>query len=134
MSRLLHSLSCAKHKVLKKEPEGRTVGKQDVFHFNESFTDKMRRIKIPLPPMDEKKKVMEDVDKDRRYATDAAIVRIMKTRKQMQHQQLVMECMQQLQKMFKPDFKMIKKRIEDLINREYLERDKDNQQLFRYLA
>jgi cullin 1 len=134
VSRLLHSLSCAKHKVLKKEPEGRTVGKQDVFHFNESFTDKMRRIKIPLPPMDEKKKVMEDVDKDRRYATDAAIVRIMKTRKQMQHQQLVMECMQQLQKMFKPDFKMIKKRIEDLINREYLERDKDNQQLFRYLA
>merc|ERR1711934_1248831 len=78
---LMHSLSCAKHKVLKKEPEGRTVGKQDVFHFNESFTDKMRRIKIPLPPMDEKKKVMEDVDKDRRYATDAAIVRIMKTRK-----------------------------------------------------
>merc|ERR1711903_158580 len=50
VSRLLHSLSCAKHKVLKKEPEGRTVGKQDVFHFNESFTDKMRRIKIPLPP------------------------------------------------------------------------------------
>ena len=94
----------------------------------------MRRIKIPLPPMDEKKKVMEDVDKDRRYAIDAAIVRIMKTRKSMQHQQLVMECMQQLQKMFKPDLRMIKKRIEDLINREYLERDKDNSSVYNYLA
>lgn len=33
-----------------------------------------------------------------------------------------------------PDFKVIKKRIEDLIAREYLERDKDNANLFRYLA
>jgi cullin 1 len=52
----------------------------------------------------------------------------------MQHQQLVMEVVQQLSRMFKPDFKLIKKRIEDLIAREYLERDKDNPQLFKYLA
>ena len=37
--------------------------------------------------MDEKKKVIEDVDKDRRYAIDAAIVRTMKSRKVLQHQQ-----------------------------------------------
>jgi cullin 1 len=29
---------------------------------------------------------------------------------------------------------LIKKRIEDLTDRDYLERDKDNPQLFRYLA
>lgn len=52
----------------------------------------------------------------------------------LQHQQLVMEVVQQLSRMFKPDFKLIKKRIEDLIAREYLERDKDNPQLFKYLA
>ena len=89
---------------------------------------------VPLPPVDEKKKVIEDVDKDRRYAIDAAIVRTMKSRKVLQHQQLVMEVVQQLTRMFKPDFKLIKKRIEDLIAREYLERDKDNPQLFKYLA
>ncbi|KAH0458837.1 hypothetical protein IEQ34_011651 [Dendrobium chrysotoxum] len=33
-----------------------------------------------------------------------------------------------------PDFKAIKKRTEDLITRDYLERDKDNPNLFRYLA
>ncbi|KAL0712166.1 hypothetical protein Bca4012_019144 [Brassica carinata] len=53
------------------------------------FTDRMRRIKIPLPPVDERKEVVEDVDKDRRYAIDAAIVRIMKSRKVLGHQQLV---------------------------------------------
>lgn len=56
---------------------------------------------IPLPPVDERKKVVEDVDKDRRYAIDASIVRIMKSRKVLGHQQLVMECVEQLSRMFK---------------------------------
>ncbi|CAK9878311.1 unnamed protein product [Sphagnum jensenii] len=132
--RLLHSLSCAKYKILNKEPNSKSVTQTDYFEFNIKFTDKMRRIKIPLPPMDEKKKVIEDVDKDRRYAIDASIVRIMKSRKVLPHQQLVLECVEQLGRMFKPDFKVIKKRVEDLIAREYLERDKDNPNMFKYLA
>ncbi|KAK7412949.1 hypothetical protein VNO78_04736 [Psophocarpus tetragonolobus] len=132
--RLLHSLSCAKYKILNKEPNTKTISSTDHFEFNSKFTDKMRRIKIPLPPVDEKKKVIEDVDKDRRYAIDASIVRIMKSRKVLNYQQLVMECVEQLGRMFKPDVKAIKKRIEDLISRDYLERDKDNANLFRYLA
>ncbi|AQK42194.1 Cullin-1 [Zea mays] len=132
--RLLHSLSCAKYKILNKEPANRSISPNDVFEFNSKFTDRMRRIKIPLPPVDEKKKVVEDVDKDRRYAIDASIVRIMKSRKVMGHQQLVAECVEQLSRMFKPDFKAIKKRIEDLITRDYLERDKDNANTYKYLA
>ncbi|KAL5649397.1 hypothetical protein ACJX0J_040206, partial [Zea mays] len=99
--RLLHSLSCAKYKILNKEPANRSISPNDVFEFNSKFTDRMRRIKIPLPPVDEKKKVVEDVDKDRRYAIDASIVRIMKSRKVMGHQQLVAECVEQLSRMFK---------------------------------
>nr|GMD74219.1 cullin-1-like [Ipomoea batatas] len=99
--RLLHSLSCAKYKILNKEPSTKTISPTDVFEFNSKFTDKMRRIKIPLPPVDEKKKVIEDVDKDRRYAIDASIVRIMKSRKVLGYQQLVMECVEQLGRMFK---------------------------------
>lgn len=52
----------------------------------------------------------------------------------LQHQQLVMEVVQQLSRSFRPDFKLIKKRIEDLIQREYLERDSENPQMFKYLA
>ncbi|QHO54958.1 Cullin [Arachis hypogaea] len=117
-----------------KEPNTTTISPNDTFEFNYKFTDKMRRIKIPLPPVDERKKVIEDVDKDRRYAIDAAIVRIMKSRKVLGHQQLVLECVQQLGCMFKPDIKAIKKRIEDLITRDYLERDKENPNTFNYLA
>ncbi|KAM3755485.1 hypothetical protein ACB098_02G043000 [Castanea mollissima] len=132
--RLLHSLSCAKYKILNKEPNTKTISPTDYFEFNSKFTDKMRRIKILLPPVDEKKKVIEDVDKDRLYAIDASIVRVMKSRKVLGHQQLVMECVEQLGHMFKPNLKAIKKRIDDLITRDYLERDKDNPNFFRYLA
>ncbi|KHG05433.1 Cullin-1 -like protein [Gossypium arboreum] len=132
--RLLHSLSCAKYKILSKEPNTKTISHGDYFEFNSKFTDKLRRIKVPLPPVDERKKVVEDVDKDRRYAIDAALVRIMKSRKVLGHQQLVSECVEQLSRMFKPDIKAIKKRMEDLITRDYLERDKENQNMFRYLA
>ncbi|WZZ84119.1 hypothetical protein YC2023_104691 [Brassica napus] len=132
--RVLHSLSCAKYKFLKKEPASKTISKTDSFEFNSKFTDKMRRIKVPLPPVDDRKKVVEDVDKDRRYAIDASLVRIMKSRKVLPHQQLVSECVEQLSRMFKPDIKMIKKRIEDLISRDYLERDTENPSTFKYVA
>ncbi|XP_060668646.1 cullin-1 [Ziziphus jujuba] len=132
--RLLHSLSCAKYKILNKEPNTKTISPIDHFEFNSKFTDKMRRIKIDLPPLDEKKKVIEDVDMDRRYAIDASIVRIMKSRKVLGHQQLVMECVEQLGHIFEPDYNLIKKRIESLITRDYLERDEDNPNQFRYVV
>ncbi|MEI4855993.1 cullin, partial [Klebsiella pneumoniae] len=59
--RVLQSLSCAKYKILNKSPSSKTVSSTDYFEFNSKFTDRMRRIKVPLPPVDERKKVVEDV-------------------------------------------------------------------------
>ncbi|KAK9927642.1 hypothetical protein M0R45_024818 [Rubus argutus] len=133
--RILHSLSCGKYEILIKEPNTKIISPNDTFEFNSMFTDKMIRIKIPLPPVDnERREVMKDVDNDRRYAIDAAIVRIMKSRKVFGHQELVVECVEQLRHMFKPDIKTIKKRVEDLITRDYLERDKENQKIYRYVV
>ncbi|KAL0725132.1 hypothetical protein Bca4012_039731 [Brassica carinata] len=131
---VLHSLSCATYKILIKEPATETVSKTDVFEVNSKFTARMSRVKIPLSYVDERKKVVEDVDNDRRYAIDASIVRIMKGKKVLGHEQLVSECVKQLSGMFKPDVKAIKNRIEELIERDYLERDKMNFNMFRYLA
>lgn len=45
-------------------------------------------VQIPAPPQEERRKVMENVDQDRKHAIDAAIVRTMKSRKVLQHQQV----------------------------------------------
>ena len=45
-------------------------------------------LQIPLPPQDERKKVVEDVEVDRKHAVDAAIVRTMKSRKQLLHKEV----------------------------------------------
>ena len=82
---------------------------------------------------EEKDSTRQTVDEDRKHAIEAAIVRIMKARKTLQHQQLVAEVLAQLS-FFRPNVKVVKKRIEALIEREYLERAPDTLNTYRYLA
>jgi len=110
----------------------------DKFSVNAEFSNKSRRIKIPnlvLKISDkERSDINESTMEDRKFAMDAAIVRLMKARKQMDHQSLILETSKQLMQHFRPDPKLIKRRIEDLIAREYLERDEKQPNIYRYLA
>ena len=67
-----------------------------------------------------------------RVRTDAGLSR---QRKELSHQKLMAEVIQQLTARFKPDVNMVKKRIESLIEREYLERIEEREPAaYRYLA
>jgi len=78
--------------------------------------------------------VSEKVDEDRRHMVEAAIVKIMKTRRRIDHNSLVLESTKLLATKFNPDPVMIKKRIESLIEREYLERDTEDRRYYKYIA
>lgn len=130
--RLLHSLSCGKWQTLRKHPKGRTISTTDTFSFNEGFSCSFKRVRIPMPSLDETHNPKR-VQEDRSNAIEAAAVRIMKTRRNMSHQELVTEVLKQLH-LFKPNPKVIKRRIEHLIEREYLERDPEKPNVYRYLA
>jgi len=132
----LQSLACAKQRVLRKEPKGRDVADDDVFFFDADFKHPLFRIKVNSIQMreneQENEQTTERVFQDRQYQIDAAIVRIMKARKTLTHSLLISELYQQLKFPLKPPD--LKKRIESLIDREYLERDASSSSVYRYLA
>eukprot|EP01023_Acetabularia_acetabulum_P049241 TRINITY_DN5249_c0_g1_i7.p1 TRINITY_DN5249_c0_g1~~TRINITY_DN5249_c0_g1_i7.p1 ORF type:complete len:627 (+),score=66.81 TRINITY_DN5249_c0_g1_i7:256-1881(+) len=136
LKRTLQSLACGKVRVLKKIPKGAEIDDADEFVFNEDFSNNLYRIKINTIQLketeEENKKTNEQVLQDRQYQIDAAIVRIMKTRKTLSHQLLVKELIQQLRFAVRPQD--LKKRIESLIEREYLERDQNDKNIYNYLA
>lgn len=77
-------------------------------------------------PDEERKDVRDKIESDRRHELDAAIIRIMKGRQQLDHNELIAELSSQLRHRFTPTMDMIKKSIEGLIAREYLSRTEEN--------
>ena len=136
LRRTLQSLACGKARVLQKNPRGRDVCDGDKFVFNANFNHQLFFVKINQVQMkettEEQKATEERVFQDRQYQIDAAIVRIMKMRKTLSHTLLLNELYTQLKFPVKPPD--LKKRIESLIDRDYMERDKDNSNQYNYMA
>ncbi|KAK2591251.1 hypothetical protein QQS21_011059 [Conoideocrella luteorostrata] len=144
LMRALTAIAVApKSRVLSKDPPTKAVKAGDKFTFNSSFQSKTVRIKAPIinavskvEDTQERKTTEEKNNQTRAHIVDAAIVRIMKSRKESSHSQLVSEVLSQLVGRFKPEVSLIKKRIEDLIVREYLERPDEEEapSMYRYVA
>jgi len=117
------------------------------------------QIRVPLnvPVRSEAKAeaadVMKTVDEDRKLVMQAIIVRIMKSRRvsllqpdsfsmmidtlvpqTMKNQALIQETITQLSTRFTPKVADIKKAIDNLIDKEYLERQEGSRDTFNYLG
>lgn len=112
--------------------------KDDMYELNLGFKSKKIRVNLNAPIKAEQKTesadVMKHVDEDRKMLIQATIVRVMKSRKEMKHQQLINETLAQLQARFKPKLGDVKKAIDVLIDKEYLERVEGQRDLYKYLA
>ena len=75
---------------------------------------------------------VKHIEIERGTTIDAAIVRIMKSRKIISHVLLVAEILDHLS-FFIPDPKQIKQRIEMLIEKEYLKRDAKDVKTYHYM-
>lgn len=121
---------------LTKHPKGREINETDTFTLNANFTDPKYRIKINTVQLKEtaaeNKETHERVAADRNYETQAAIVRILKARKRITHSELVAETIRVTKNRGTLDVSGIKKNIDRLIEKEFLEREDDG--MYAYIA
>jgi len=150
LERHLLSLAHPKVRILRKTPNNKSIAPDHAFAYNTGYVSKLKRVKIPLlsakttpggkkagtpmSPGGVETDLPDSVLEARKNRVEAALVRIMKARKTLEHNNLLAEVVKQLSSRFNVDPGFIKKRIESLIDREYIERDKDNRRLYHYLA
>jgi cullin 3 len=152
LRRHLISLCTPKHRILKKGSKGKGISSDDdTFAFNVDYASKLKRVRIPLVKDSMVTRGSDDaaasaavagtdgaiplpVEEDRRHLVEAAVVRIMKARKALHHNDLIAEVTRQLSVRFNPAPQFIKKRIESLIEREYLERSTEDHRVYSYVA
>jgi len=115
--------------ILIMKPRITDVESSDEYFFNESFESKTKVVTIPvtfisswLGQKDEIRKYSESQSRFDTERLQACIVRVMKSEREMTHARLLSHVMQVYPTGSKPEFSMIKKGIDALINREYIER------------
>ncbi|KAI1007190.1 Cullin-1 [Podosphaera aphanis] len=112
------------------------IGPGKMFNLNYDFKSKKLRINLNIAVKSEQKQEVDDthknIEEDRNLLMQSVIVRIMKARKKMKHTQLVTETISQIRSRFVPKIPDIKKCIEILLEKEYLERLDDDE--IGYLA
>ncbi|KAI0055375.1 Cullin-domain-containing protein [Artomyces pyxidatus] len=110
----------------------------DQYDLNPNFKSKKIRVNLNQPIKAEVKAesndVLKTVDEDRKYVIQATIVRIMKARKTMKNQPLIQEVISQISQRFTPKIPDIKKAIDTLLEKEYIERVEGTRDNFAYVA
>ncbi|KAK5135672.1 hypothetical protein LTR08_004973 [Meristemomyces frigidus] len=125
-----------KAKVITANPEGAAPQSGTTYSLNHGFKSKKLKVNLNMAIKAEQKQEAEDthktIEEDRKMLMQSAIVRIMKSRKKMKHSELVGETIAQIKNRFSPKIPDIKKCIDILLEKEYLERLDDNE--LGYLA
>jgi cullin 1 len=137
-------MSLIKTKVLLMAPKDvPSITKKHKFTLNAQYKNKRQRVLINIPANEPKEPGSGDnkvsdtqriIEEDRKLQIQAAVVRIMKSRKTLNHGNLMSEVLQQLQNRFKPKIPMIKKCIDILIEKEYLQRVEGQKDMYSYVA
>lgn len=127
-----------KEMISKKNPKDQII--EDTDEFELCNFPKIEKMRVKYKPGTaqtlerESKDLKEQLMEERNNLMDLTLVRVMKSRKTLEMQILIEEASQQLLKLFTPNPKLMKKRIEHLIEREYMERDEENPRVLKYIA
>uniref|UniRef100_A0A8C3BPM1 Cullin-2 n=1 Tax=Cairina moschata TaxID=8855 RepID=A0A8C3BPM1_CAIMO len=125
-------------KMINHDSDKEDVEAESTFSLNMNFSSKRTKFKITTSMQKDTPQEMEQtrsaVDEDRKMYLQAAIVRIMKARKVLRHNALIQEVISQSRARFNPSISMIKKCIEVLIDKQYIERSQASADEYSYVA
>jgi cullin 1 len=123
---------------IKRSGEGKELSENDKFGIRSEIKTKKRRLKFAggsaAKTDSESKDVEKSIDKQREFEIDAAMVRIMKSRNVLSWNELTSESIRALKDRFQPNPRMLKRRLESLIEREFMARDQNDAKIIRYVA
>lgn len=110
----------------------------DQYDLNPNFKQKKTRVNLYQPTQVETQvastEVLKAVSEERKHVIQAAIVRTMKTQKTMKSQALIEEVISQLSQRFVPNVSDVKKAIDVLLERDYIERTEGAPDTFAYIV
>jgi len=118
------------------------IVKHDTFSLCHNFRSKQRRFYVRTRHFKKdkdidsqsQKQTETEIRKTRELQVDACVVRIMKARNVLKHNELLREVVEQLRHQFLPQPSLIKRRIESLILREFLRRVDEDMSIYQYCA
>lgn len=116
--------------------DAKKIEESDQISFNADFVSKTLKVSIPTPKKAvarTKTGITASCEENRKFVYDATIVRIMKSRRKLNFNEIITETLSQVT-LFRGDIKSIRARIEDLIQREFIRRDEQDGTVFHYVA
>jgi cullin 3 len=140
----IQPLVYSKYSILEKENEPPSdkgiITKKDIFILRNKIPVAKLPLKLQFPQgsaNQQKKEADENhqqVMKQREFEIEAAMVRVMKTRNRLDWNQLQVEVINSLKNRFIPDTRMLKKRLESLVDRQFMRRDENDPKIIIYIA
>ena len=104
------------------------------YNYKSKNLKKNLNITLKVDKVKENKKIVEESETDMNFILQSIIIKIMKTRKELDHDILVNECITNIGNRFKIKLSIIKKCIEILIDKEYLSRCENNNNRYKYIS
>lgn len=128
-----------KHSLLIKESAGKKLTESERVRLNDEFESKNKRINFMNSKSKIQKKIVvehvtADVDiiKERKYKLEAVVIKIVKSKRKIQHKDLIVEIIKEV-KDFTPELDFIKETIENLIFRALIRRDEALNDVYNYI-